>query len=195
MRAEGAPSGVAVASATASGSSIPVSRASANQAWNIRSGSGSASRSSRGRIKRRARARPAWHRRVASAPLDRARHPPGVEAHPAERPLTLAQSDTAVVGKQHVGAVEARSRPAAAGAVARQRGHPAERVQAQRRIAAAPARPDGVAALEHRRIDADSLQGGGACEPGNSRAADDRLGHGPILTSRRRAGRGSRHGP
>src|SRR6476646_5638496 len=66
-------------------------------------------------------------------------------------------------------------------AIPGQRRHPRRRVEPQPVVTGSPARPDPVAPFEHNRSNACTAQGCRGCQPGRTRAADDRLRHGVIV--------------
>jgi hypothetical protein len=61
------------------------------------------------------------------------------------------------------------------------RRHPRRRVEPQPVVTGSPARPDPVAPFEHNRSNACTAQGCRGCQPGRTRAADDRLRRGVIV--------------
>src|ERR1700741_340630 len=61
------------------------------------------------------------------------------------------------------------------------RRHPRRRIEPQPVVTGSPARAYPVAPFEHNRSNACTAQGCRGCQPGRTRAADDRLRHGVIV--------------
>src|SRR5215207_2221963 len=69
------------------------------------------------------------------------------------------------------------------------RRHPRRRVEPQPVVTGSPARADPVASFEHNRFNACTAQGCRGSQPGRTRAADDGLRHGVIVSLTRSADR------